>query len=71
MAQTCKRRPGGGGAADHSLAGDGLHHRRVLPEIPAVEARTSDFAAAWLVRRYRVSPTMAAAIAGLVVGLGR
>jgi hypothetical protein len=34
-----------------------------LPETPALEARTSDFAAAWLVRRYSVSPAMAAVVA--------
>jgi hypothetical protein len=73
MPQTCKRRPGGGGAAVHSLAGDAPHYSSVLPEILAPEARAADFAADWLVRRFRVSPNMAAAIvepAGLR-GLGR
>jgi hypothetical protein len=59
MPQTCKRRPGGGGAAVNSLAGDGSHHSRVLPEPSALDARASDFAAAW----FCVSPHMAAAVA--------
>ena len=70
MPQMCKRHPGGGGAAAHSLAGDAPYYGSVLPETPALEARASDLAAAWLVRRYRASRAMAAGVVG-AAGLGR
>jgi hypothetical protein len=70
MPHLCERRPGGGGAAVHSLAGDGLQLRRRRHETPALEAGARNpAAAAWLVRRYRVSPAMAAALVG-PAGLG-
>ena len=39
MGQTCKRRPGRGGAAAHSLAGDAPHHNQSDPKaLAAIEA---------------------------------
>jgi len=69
MPQTCKRRPGGGGAAVHSLAGDGLHNSRFVLQHPDLDLPAAALAAHWVQRRYRVTPAMAAAIA-TAAGLG-
>ena len=62
MPQTCKRRPGGGGAADTSLAGDGPQHSKIDWKSLAAIDRASDSDRAWFAhhpaRAYRLRPTV-------------
>jgi hypothetical protein len=69
MAQTCKRRPGGGGAAVRSLTGDGPHFTRSEPQHPEFDLAATWLANRWVEQRFRVTPGMAAAIA-TAAGLG-
>ena len=74
MAQACRRRPGGGGAAVHTLAGDELHHSG--GERPCHSGDLSvglvaggNLAAVGVTKRFGIRPALAAAIAD-AAGLG-
>ena len=47
MPQTCKRSPGGGGAAVHSQVGGGQQRSQTRTESPA-----ADLVAVWLIRQF-------------------
>jgi hypothetical protein len=69
MPQTCKRRPGRGGAAVHSLVGDEQHHSRFPLQHPDFDLSASEYAAAWLAQQFRVPQRLAGCIVSLA-GLG-